>query len=280
MQCKITKFKPETIKPGRIIFIVGKRGCGKSTLLRELLSRVRDDVDYAMAMCPTMESAEMFRSCMPRSSVYDRYVPGKVEQLVAVAQHFAAAGKKRRLLLCLDDCLYDRNVLKSPTIRSIFFNGRHSGISLIVSAQYMMDLGPDLRTNIDYLFVMKENIISNRQKLWKYLFGCVPTFDDFCAIMDRCTQNYECLCLDNTLAGGTVPECVFWYKAATDLSAFEVGRRIFFDMDERSRRCGSDGVPPLPPEEDGAPAPRGRRAALRVIKEAEREASDSDPDAR
>lgn len=47
MQCKIKKFKPETIKPGRITFIVGKRGCGKTTLLKDLLSRMVDQVDYA-----------------------------------------------------------------------------------------------------------------------------------------------------------------------------------------------------------------------------------------
>lgn len=275
MQCKITKFKPDTIKPGRIIFIVGKRGCGKSTLLRDLLSRMAGQVDYALAMCPTMESAGMLRDCMPSSSVYDRYVPSKVDQVVRVAQHFASLGKKRRILLCLDDCLYDRNVLRSPSIREIFFNGRHLGITFIALAQYCMDVSPDLRTQIDYLFVMKENIVSNRQKLWKYLFGCVQNFDDFSAIMDRCTQNYECLCLDNTLNSGAVQECVFWYKACLDVNAFRLGSSVYFSMDNKARRPPSELTSQLPPQDEGggihASCPRSstRRGgpSLMVIKE-------------
>lgn len=287
MQCKITKFKPETIKPGRIHFIVGKRGCGKSTLLRDLLSRMTGQVDYALAMCPTMESAEMLRSCLPASSVYDKYVPSKVDQVVKVAQHFASLGKKRRFLLCLDDCLYDRNVLRSQAIREIFFNGRHMGITFVVLAQYCMDISPDLRTQIDYLFVMKENIVSNRQKLWKYLFGCVQNFDDFSAIMDRCTQNYECLCLDNTLNSGAVQECVFWYKASVDIEPFKLGLPAYFSMDAKAKRPASELASQLPETSEVANnancfrSAGGRRGGtLMVIKEASAEnskdGSDSD----
>lgn len=277
MQCKISKFKPDTIKPCRITFIVGKRGCGKTTLLKDLLFRMASKVDYALAMCPTMESAEMLRQCLPASSVYDKYVPSKVEQVVKVAQHFASINKKRSILICLDDCLYDRNVLRSSAIREIFFNGRHLGITFVVLAQYCMDISPDLRTQIDYLFVMKENIISNRQKLWKYLFGCVQNFDDFCAIMDRCTQNYECLCLDNTLNSGSVQDCVFWYKAALEIPEFKLGAKIFFVLDGLARRAPSESLPELPSigcadVSVGRAAKRGQ-CALNVVKEDEEEDS-------
>jgi hypothetical protein len=271
MQCKITKFKPDSIKPGRISFIVGKRGCGKSTLLKDLLSRMSKDVDYAVAMCPTMESADMLRGCLPASSVYDKYSASKVDQVVAVASHYASIGKKKNILLCLDDCLYDRNVLKSPSIRQIFFNGRHLGITFVALAQYCMDISPDLRTQIDYLFVMKENIVSNRQKLWKYLFGCVQNFEDFSTIMDRCTQNYECLCLDNTLQGGTVQECVFWYKANSEIKDFKVGSEVFFKLDRQTKRKISDLKPQLPPEVSSSVPRAGRKPTLCVVKEQDTE---------
>lgn len=270
MQCKISKFKPDTIKPGRITFIIGKRGCGKSTLLKDILSRMTDNVDYALAMCPTRESAEMLRECLPASSVYDRFVPSKVDQLVKVAQHFASLGKKRRILLCLDDCLYDRQVLRSPSIREIFFNGRHMGITFIALAQYCMDISPDLRTQIDYLFVMKENIISNRNKLWKYLFGCVQNFDDFSAIMDRCTQNYECLCLDNTLNSSAVRDCVFWYKASVDIKSFKLGSSSFFSLDKKTRRSATELSSQLPPHEDSDSGGGGNSGGLRSANSSKR----------
>ena len=31
--------------------------------------------------------------------------------------------------------------------------------------------------------------------------------------MDSCTENYECLVLDNTSKSNKIEDCVFWYKA-------------------------------------------------------------------
>jgi hypothetical protein len=40
--------------------------------------------------------------------------------------------------------------------------------------------------------------------------------------MDACTENYECLVLDNTVKSNRIQDCVFWYKA-TLRKNFRVG---------------------------------------------------------
>ena len=40
---------------------------------------------------------------------------------------------------------------------------RHYKITFLNAVQYVMDLGPDLRTQVDYVFALSENIISNKQ---------------------------------------------------------------------------------------------------------------------
>ena len=32
--------------------------------------------------------------------------------------------------------------------------------------------------------------------------------------MDACTENYECLVLDNTVKSNKIQDCLFWYKAS------------------------------------------------------------------
>jgi hypothetical protein len=76
-----------------------------------------------------------------------------------------------------------------------------------------MDLSPDLRANVDYVFVLRENVIQNRERLYKSFFGVFPTFDMFCQVMNACTENYECLVLDNTSKSNRIEDCVFYYKA-------------------------------------------------------------------
>ena len=91
-------------------------------------------------------------------------------------------------------------------------NGRHWKLFFMLTMQYCMDLTPDLRANVDYVFVLRENVIQNREKLYKTFFGIFPNFDSFNQVMDQCTENYECLVLDNTSKSNKVEDCVYYYK--------------------------------------------------------------------
>lgn len=44
----------------------------------------------------------------------------------------------------------------------------------------------------------------------------------FSKVMDACTENYECLVLDNTVRSNKIQDCVFWYKASVRKN-FRVG---------------------------------------------------------
>ena len=92
-------------------------------------------------------------------------------------------------------------------------NGRHWNIFFMLTMQYCMDLSPDLRANIDYVFILRENIIQNREKIYKNFFGIFPTFDMFNQVLTACTENFECLVLDNTARSNKIEDVVFWYKA-------------------------------------------------------------------
>lgn len=237
MQLKVRKFDPDTMKPNRIILCVGRRSTGKSSLLIDLLYRTRDRYDYVMGFCPTYEGAAALRRCIPDACVYDQYNASKVDALVKTAQELVAQGKKRSMLLVLDDCLYDSSIARgtNTSFRCIFMNGRHLNLSLIILAQWALDLPPAIRSQVDYVFQFKDNILANKIKIYKMFFG-VFQFDEFCAVMERCTQNYECLCIDNTLQSTSPVDCVSWYKAQINLPEFSLGRKIFFQLTDNVRR--------------------------------------------
>ena len=65
--------------------------------------------------------------------------------------------------------------------------------------QYPLGIPPTLRTNIDYVFILREPYIANRKRIYENYAGMFPTFESFCQIMDQCTENFECLVIDNNV---------------------------------------------------------------------------------
>ena len=120
--------------------------------------------------------------------------------------------------------LYDRKTVRDKNIRCIFMNGRHLKIQFMITMQYCMDLPPDLRANIDYVFVLRENIIDNIRKLWKFFFGIFPTFASFQEVMLSCTEGYDCMVLDNTSKSSKIEDNIFWYRAKPNRK-FRIGSR-------------------------------------------------------
>lgn len=230
MKLKLSKWDPSAIKPYRIILIIGRRGTGKSTLLEDLLYQMRSNVDFAVAMSPTEESLNMFRQHMPESWLYPGYTPGKVEDMVEMQKALSRCNKHRSLLLTLDDCLYEKSVLRSTCMRQLFFNGRHLRICLIFAVQYLVDVDPSLRTQIDYVISLREGILSNKNRLHRFFYGIVPNFQDFCNVLDKVTDNYGALVLDATCTSTKLEDCLYWYRANIKLPPFKIGKPVFWKL--------------------------------------------------
>ena len=232
MALRIKKFDPLTIKESRILFLIGKRHTGKSVLMKDLLYHMPRP-DYVIAMAPTEDTLKMYREFLPPSCIFDHFSQDKLDRVVSLQRELVSRGKKRTVLVILDDCLYQKNVLKSTAMRSIFFNGRHDHISLMCAAQYLMDVDVSLRTNIDYLFVMRENILTNRQKLFKFYFGLFPKYEEFDKVMTACTQDYRALVLDGTQSPTDASDAIRWYKAGLAVPDFRLCRPVFWNLSER-----------------------------------------------
>ena len=214
MNLQIQRFDPSKIDSNRILLFIGKRNTGKSTLVKDIMY-YNKNIPIGLIMSPTEESNGFYRKMLPDIFIYNDYDPGAVEKLIK-RQKRAVKKKKPHpdAFLLLDDCMYDsKKITKDTNIRYIFMNGRHVKLMLYLTMQYCMDLSPDLRANIDYIFVLRENILANKEKIYKNFFGIFPTFDIFNQVMNKCTENFECLVLDNTSRSNNIEDVVFYYKA-------------------------------------------------------------------
>jgi energy-coupling factor transporter ATP-binding protein EcfA2 len=238
VKLQIREFDMSTIKDDAVVLLIGKRGTGKSTMLRNIMYHMRKKLDVGIAMCPTEDETDAndgLHTFIPSCMIYDEYKPNVVTRMLKYQKRYSKRhGKQntKRMFVIMDDCMYDKSVMKGKEIRDIHMNGRHRKIFFINAVQYLMDIGPDLRTNIDYVFALKENIISNREKLHKYFLGMFDSYPEFSNTMDTLTDGFSALVLNNRVRSTKTEDCVFWYEAnPEEAKDFRLCHPIYWNME-------------------------------------------------
>ena len=223
MNIALKKFNMKNIPDGSVIVLIGKRKTGKSILVKDLLY-YHKDIPVGTIISGTEGSNKFYSSIAPSIFIHNEYTPEVVHNFVKrqtnvsredsdEKQKYGKSSIDPRAFLLLDDCLHDNSWAKNKDIRYLFMNGRHANAMFITTMQYCMGIPPGLRTNIDYVFLLREPIVANRRRLYEQYAGMFPSFDIFCQVMDQSTSNYECLVIDNNCQSNKLEDMVFWYKA-------------------------------------------------------------------
>ena len=217
MTLELKKFDMTSIPDGKVIVFIGKRETGKSFLVRDLLY-YHQDIPVGCVISGTEGSNSFYSKIMPSIFIHNQFTDKTVNNYVKRQKKVVKLQKDNsnvdpRAFLILDDCLYDKSWVTNKSIRSVFMNGRHYKILFIITMQYALGIPPSLRTNIDYVFILRENYVSNRKRLYEHYAGMFPNFEMFCQVMDQCTENYECLVVHNNAKSNKLTDQVFWYKA-------------------------------------------------------------------
>jgi len=203
-----------------MILVIGKKDTGKSFLVRDILFHTQECFPIGTVISGTEVANEFFQNMVPSRLIKDKYSPDIVmnvikRQLTLKQQrnHTKSTTLDPRAFLILDDCLYDSTWIREESTRYVFMNGRHVDLVTMITMQYPLGITPNLRTNVDFVFILRENIWGNRKRIYENYAGMFPTFDMFCQFMDQCTENYECLVICNSSASNKLEDQVFWYKA-------------------------------------------------------------------
>jgi hypothetical protein len=222
-----------------VIVLIGKRGTGKTFLVKDLLY-YQQDVPIGVVISGTEEGNGFYAKLVPKLFIHNEYNTSIIENILKRQKSVLKQIKKEiesykrstidaRAFVILDDCLYDGSWTRDKMMRLLFMNGRHWKIMLIITMQYPLGIPPSLRTNIDYIFILRENYIANRKRIYENYAGMFPTFESFCQVMDQCTENYECLVINNTTKSNKLQEQVFWYKADAH-NDFKLGSKEFWEL--------------------------------------------------
>jgi hypothetical protein len=242
---KEISFRPDENK-GPVIVLIGRRDTGKSYLVRDLLY-YHQDIPIGTVISGTEAGNGFYSEHVPKLFIHDEYNSAIIENILKRQRTVLKQIKKEiqvyrkssidpRAFCILDDCLFDATWTRDKMMRLMFMNGRHWKIMLVITMQYPLGIPPNLRTNIDYVFILREPYISNRKRIYENYAGMFPTFESFCQVMDQCTENFECLVINNNAKSNKLHDQIFWYKADSH-KTFKLGSKEFWEI---SKNLDSD----------------------------------------
>ena len=226
---------------GPVIVFIGRRDTGKSFLVRDLLY-YHQDIPIGTVISGTESGNGFYAQHVPKLFIHDEYNTAIIEnvlkrqkmvlkQIKKEKESYGRSNIDGRAFVILDDCLWDNSWARDKMMRLLFMNGRHWKIMTVITMQYPLGVPPNLRTNIDYTFILREPYITNRKRIYENYAGMFPTFESFCQVMDQCTENYECLVISNNARSNKLEDQIFWYKAEPH-NDFKLGSKEFWQLSE------------------------------------------------
>ena len=226
------------IKDDKVVVLIGKRDTGKSFLCKDILYHHKG-IPVGQVISGTEGADQFYSKIVPKLFIHGEFDTQIVQNMIKRQKILIDKINQGdnsidpRCFLILDDCLYDNTWAKDKWMRSVFMNGRHYKMLFLLTMQYALGVPPNLRTNVDYVFILRENYVSNRKRLYEHYAGMFPSFEMFCQIMDQCTENYECLVINNNAKSNKLTDQVFWYKAEPH-DDFKIGAPSFWEYSEKN----------------------------------------------
>jgi hypothetical protein len=233
---QIKKFNISEMAEHCTIAMIAKRASGKSYLTKEIMFHKRH-MPMSIAISKTEKLNKFYADFIPETFIYSDYdsdILSRVYERQSKMNHDNKIRKEKgkkdkddRIMLIMDDCMSSKGAwLKDPNILELFFNGRHHHLSFILTMQFALGIPPELRSNFDYIFLLAEDFISNRKRLYEHYAGMFPSFDIFQQVFTEITADYGCMVINNRIHSKNITDKIFWYKAKPTPD-FKIGSHKF-----------------------------------------------------
>ena len=226
------KFNPIFKKPVTMI-IVAPRGSGKSVFLAEILQRNRTFFDDVFVYAGSNSVYNDYVNKLPPSRLFMGWDDDRLKKLVKHANDMTERNRKSgkhgqyNIALVLDDLAFQKDIFKSKVHLECWLNSRHFFISIFLCIQFVTSVPPVIRAQADIVVALKESIKANQKRLHEFFFGVFSTFVDFQKVLNKATDNYGALVVNNRANSSLLTECVFVYRASDNNTD---GKRLCSDV--------------------------------------------------
>lgn len=220
----INNFDLGTMVENPAILLIGKRGSGKSNIVSRILSELNYHDDNVIIISRT-ERMNGYYSKLYKN-VYCEYDANIIENILERQELLIGKLKRNEIskedvniVVVFDDCLNSINKSQMDNhIRELLMSCKNYHVTCIFTIQFPGSIGPDLRSNFDYVFLAAENTMSSLKKMYDYYAGFFPNFYSFKQVHTKLTKNYNNMVICNRSRSNNLFDRIFYYNSKTNIN--------------------------------------------------------------
>lgn len=189
----------------------------KSCIIKDIINRLQTRRKFNTSLCFS-SSKDQYKDVQPKFVVFERYDEKLVETFRLNHQVSIRNNGKwhpnNNALFLVDECLDGEKIVKcKANLQIVKCASHHYEIFVLLAADCMTKIGPELRTSIDYVFVTKQIDFEEKKMIYIHYASFVPSFDIFCSILDSiCQSDDMVMVIDNSASSDNIQNRIFWFK--------------------------------------------------------------------
>ena len=203
------------------LLIVAPRGSGKSVLLGDFLYTNRGFFDDVHVFAGSAAVFADFKHQLPPSRLSMGFSDDRMNTCMEqfkrtteiMAEKCREEGRFFNGVIVLDDLGFDNSVFKALSVLEAFMNSRHARLSIVLCLQFVTSMPPMIRAQIDIVIALRNAIKQSQKQLHDFFFGIFDHLADFRKVMNKATENFGALVVNNRARSSVITRCIFTYRA-------------------------------------------------------------------
>jgi hypothetical protein len=196
------------------ILIIGKPETEKNRVINNILYHYRK-IPTSITVYPT-ETLNLFSDFCKCYDINKTILKNILIRQSMMIDRIKMSKKKKKLdqstILVMDDCLTrKKSWTKDKNVMEISMYNRCYMLIYVLTMQTIRGLVSDLCLNFNYVFLLKEDSVKEKIKLWKKFGSTFESFAIFEKIFDECTKDNRVMVIDN------LQNTIFWFRADEDI---------------------------------------------------------------
>ena len=208
----LRKFNLKYIGYSSFILILGISNTGKSIITKDILNYYND---IPIGIVISKSKKKDIYKYIPPIFIHEDYNKKIINNIINKPKKYNNQEYDNRSFLILDQCLNNKILNKDKYFNLLCTTYNKLNLLYILELTFIDQINNILVNNIDYIFILREDLQLNRRKIYNKFYNFLNIeFTIFSKLLDDYTHSYNFLILYLKSKSIYIQDKLFWYKSS------------------------------------------------------------------